>query len=85
MASSSGSTAKILRKRGCAAGMINSSACAERRRRHYSLRMCHPQAAASPSSAAALEASEVRVQPHSNAQHWLAHVLTEDMPSYLGP
>ena len=62
--------------------MINSSACAETRRRHCSLRMCHPQAAASPSSAAALEASEVRVQPHSNAQHWLAHVLTEDTPSY---
>ena len=73
---------QILRKRGCAAGMINSSACAETRRRHCSLRMCHPQAAASPSSAAALEASEVRVQPHSNAQHWLAHVLTEDTPSY---
>jgi len=71
-----------LRKRGCAAGMINSSPCAETRRRHGSLRMCHPQAAASPSSAAALEASEVRVQPHSNAQHWLAHVLTEDTPSY---
>ena len=65
--------------------MINSSACAEARRRRCSLRMCYPQAAASPSSAAALEASEVRVQPHSNAQHRLAHMLTEDMPPDLGP
>ena len=58
---------QFLRKRGCAAGVLSSSTCAETRWRHGSLRMCDPQAAASPPSAAALEASEVRVQRHSNA------------------